>query len=207
MGGIGEDKMKDALFGEYIARNYTGNNLTDRELRVLRNGDVELMVSTFVKMKNERYVQQLQCAMKAFSRHLGEGVVLNRITAKKNVQGKFLCCQTIDGDMDVFFGVTGDDQAMITLASRFAEEEFDVFDEDAYDSACEMVNWINGEFATKLGEDDIEVSLYPPVFYSDAEVCCDKEFYDVSLTVDGMELDLIMAVDERLDVISYEKTI
>lgn len=43
--------MKDMMFGGYIARNHVGNNLTDRELRVLKDGDIDAMVSTFVKMR------------------------------------------------------------------------------------------------------------------------------------------------------------
>ena len=41
--------MKDMMFGGYIARNHVGNNLTDRELRVLKDGDIDAMVSTFCK--------------------------------------------------------------------------------------------------------------------------------------------------------------
>ena len=50
--------MKDMLFSRYIAKNYMGNSLSDRELRVLKTGDVDALVSTFVKMRNERYIQQ-----------------------------------------------------------------------------------------------------------------------------------------------------
>ncbi len=50
------------------------------------------------------------------------------------------------------------------MASTFAQEDIEEFDEDAYDALCELINVMNGAYATKLGEADIEVTLHPPVF-------------------------------------------
>lgn len=83
------ENMKDMLFSRYIAKNYMGNSLSDRELRVLKTGDVDALVATFVKMRNERYVQQLQCILKNFKIYLKDSVILNRITVSEEYEGKF----------------------------------------------------------------------------------------------------------------------
>ncbi len=199
--------MKDILFSRYIAKNYMGNSLSDRELRVLKTGDVDALVSTFVKMRNERYIQQLQCILKNFKMYLRDTVVLNRITVSEEYEGKFFGCQMMDGDMDILFGIEGDEEVLLKIASQFADEEFDTFDEDAYDSVCEMINCINGSFATRLSGEDVEVILHPPVFYDDIRINSDKGFYIVNMDIDGISFNAIMAIDECVEIASSEGVI
>ena len=77
--------MKDMMFGGYIARNHVGNNLTDRELRVLKDGDIDAMVSTFVKMRQEEYILQLKCVLKSLKHYLGDEMTLEKITIKEEL--------------------------------------------------------------------------------------------------------------------------
>ncbi len=193
--------MKDMLFSKYIAKNYMGNSLSDRELRVLKQGNIDELVATFVKMKNERYVQQLQCVLKNLRRYMGDCIVLNKISVSEDYKGDFLGCQVMDGDMDVFFAIEGDQQALLDIASGYAQEEFDTFNEDAYDSVCEMINCINGAFAVQLSNDDVEVALHPPVFYGDIQMNSDKGFYLVNMEVHGKPFNIVMAIDESVDIV------
>lgn len=199
--------MKDMLFSRYIAKNYMGNSLSDRELRVLKTGDVDALVATFVKMRNERYVQQLQCILKNFKMYFKDSVILNRITVSEEYEGKFLGCQIMDGDMDILFGIEGDEDVLLKLASHFAGEDFDTFNEDVYDAVCEMINCINGSFATRLSREDVEVILHPPVFYDDIRINSDKGFYVVNMDMDGISFDFIMAIDECIEIASSEDII
>ena len=82
--------MKDMMFGGYIARNHVGNNLTDRELRVLKDGDIDAMVSTFVKMRQEEYILQLKCVLKSLKHYLGDEMTLEKITIKEEYEGDFM---------------------------------------------------------------------------------------------------------------------
>ena len=42
--------MKDRILGKYIAKNHTGNVFTDNELQVIRQGNTDKMVETFLHM-------------------------------------------------------------------------------------------------------------------------------------------------------------
>lgn len=83
----------------------------------------------------------------------------------------------MDGDMDIFFGIIGSDEVLLKVASDFAMEDFQEFDMDAYDAVCELINCTNGAFATRLCDDDIDVVLYPPVFYDNVHITSEKGFY------------------------------
>ena len=196
--------MKDMMFGGYIARNHVGNNLTDRELRVLKDGDIDAMVSTFVKMRQEEYILQLKCVLKSLKHYLGDEMTLEKITIKEEYEGDFIGSQMMDGDMDIFFGIIGSDEVLLKVASDFAMEDFQEFDMDASDAVCELINCTNGAFATRLCDDDIDVVLYPPVFYDNVHITSEKGFYVVTIGYEGSQFDLIMAINENVELASQE---
>ena len=196
--------MKDMMFGGYIARNHVGNNLTDRELRVLKDGDIDAMVSTFVKMRQEEYILQLKCVLKSLKHYLGDEMTLEKITIKEEYEGDFIGSQMMDGDMDIFFGIIGSDEVLLKVASDFAMEDFQEFDMDAYDAVCELINCTNVAFATRLCDDDIDVVLYPPVFYDNVHITSEKGFYVVTIGYEGSQFDLIMAINENVELASQE---
>ena len=111
-------------------------------------------------------------------------------------------CKTLDnmmdGDEEVFFAIGGSDDALIKVASRFAQVDFDEFDSDAYDAICEFINCTNGMFATKLSDQEIKVVLRPPVFYGDASISGDNGFYVVTMEIDGTEFNVIMSVSDKV---------
>ena len=74
------------------------------------------------------------------------------------------------------------------------------FDEDAYDALCELINVMNGAYATKLGEADIEVTLHPPVFYKDTEVTADTGFYVVTFNIEDNVFKILMAADNKIQL-------
>jgi CheY-specific phosphatase CheX len=106
--------------------------------------------------------------------------------------------------MDIFFGIIGSDEVLLKVASDFAMEDFQEFDMDAYDAVCELINCTNGAFATRLCDDDIDVVLYPPVFYDNVHITSEKGFYVVTIGYEGSQFDLIMAINENVELASQE---
>ena len=48
--------MKDRILGRYIAKNHSDNVFTDRELQVIKQGDTDTLVETFLHMDNDYYL-------------------------------------------------------------------------------------------------------------------------------------------------------
>ena len=117
--------MGDILLSSYIAKNRKDANFTDAELKALKEGNLDNMVSIFVPMKNDKYVQQLQCVLKSMRYYMGEDVSLLQVNLEDNHREHFVGCQMMDGDEEVFFAIGGSDDALIKVASRFAQVDFD----------------------------------------------------------------------------------
>ena len=177
--------MRDKMINKYIAKNHAGSVFTDSELKVIKEGNIDDMVTTFLDMNTEYYNKQMQSVLKIF-------------THQKEYEGKFVGCQLMDGDIDVFLGIAGDDSDLLCVASVFSQEELSEFDSDAYDAICELINIINGAYATKLSYEDIEVSLHPPVFYKDTQIKADNGMYVVTFSMNGHRFNLIMVADDKI---------
>ena len=178
--------MRDKMINKYIAKNHAGTVFTDSELKVIKEGNIDDMVTTFLDMNTE------------FTQFIGNDMELERIIYQKEYEGKFVGCQLMDGDIDVFLGIAGDDDDLLCVASVFSQEELSEFDSDAYDSICELINVINGAYATKLSYEDIEVALHPPVFYKDTQIKADNGMYVVTFSMKGHRFNLIMVADDKI---------
>ena len=190
--------MRDKMINKYIAKNHAGSVFTDSELKVIKEGNIDDMVTTFLDMNTEYYNKQMQSVLKIFTQFIGSDMELERIIYQKEYEGKFVGCQLMDGDIDVFLGIAGDDSDLLCVASVFSQEELSEFDSDAYDAICEFINCTNGMFATKLSDQEIEVILRPPVFYGDASISGDNGFYVVTMEIDGTEFNVIMSVSDKV---------
>ena len=71
-------------------------------------------------------------------------------------------------------------------------------------SGSSKFNCTNGAFATRLCDDDIDVVLYPPVFYDNVHITSEKGFYVVTIGYEGSQFDLIMAINENVELASQE---
>lgn len=194
--------MKDKILGKYIAKNHVGTVFTDNELQVIKQGDADQLVETFLDMNSDYHKSQMQCAIKSLNSFMFSNMELDEIEYSKDYKGQFVGCQLMDGDIDVFLGVAGDDNELLSLASAYSREELKEFDSDAYDALCELINIMNGAYATELGNKDIEVTLHPPVFYMDTQVKSDGGFYVVSFNMAGHFFKILMCANNRIQLIA-----
>ena len=174
--------MRDKMINKYIAKNHAGTVFTDSELKVIKEGNIDDMVTTFLDMNTEYYNKQMQSVLKIFTQFIGNDMELERIIYQKEYEGKFVGCQLMDGDIDVFLGIAGDDDDLLCVASVFSQEELSEFDSDA----------------TKLSYEDIEVALHPPVFYKDTQIKADNGMYVVTFSMKGHRFNLIMVADDKI---------
>lgn len=190
--------MQDKMINKYIAKNHSGSVFTDNELQVIKDGNIDDMVTTFLDMNTEYYNKQMQSVLKVFTQFMSTEIELERIIYQKEFDGKFVGCQIMDGDIDVFLGIAGEDADLLCVASAFSQEDMNKFDADAYDAICELINIINGAYATKLSYEEIEVSLHPPVFYQDTQIKADNGMYVVTFNMKGHRFNLLMVADDKV---------
>ena len=192
--------MKDTMLGSYIAKTHSTTGFMEYELDAIKSGDMDIIASTFIDMKNDTYMMQLKSVLKSFKFYMKDNVSLEDIRSVSDTHERYIGCQIMDGDEDIFFGIGGDDDALRNVASIFARCDFSQFDEDAYDAVCELINCTNGMFAVNLEENDVKCELRPPVFYSDVSVKSNHAFYILDFKLNDKKFNAVMAVEDIVNI-------
>ena len=78
--------MQDKMINKYIAKNHAGTVFTDNELKVIKEGNIDDMVTTFLDMNTEYYNKQMQSVLKIFTQFIGTDMELERIIYQKEYE-------------------------------------------------------------------------------------------------------------------------
>lgn len=157
--------MADAekLFAEFCS----AKGLDEAQCEDIKSGDIDRILSVYLPKAGESYKDIMGVALRTIIRCvdrevcLGQGVMVDSINGKK---GSFQTVEAEDGSITCV-GLVEDDGGFLLSASLFAGEEFATLDEDALDSCAELLNCINGIYASAKSKEDMELELLPPVMY------------------------------------------
>lgn len=179
-----------------LAKN---RDITSADLAALQSGKPERMFPVFMRIHDRKYIQHFAMVIKNLEKFVSKEIVICEIKGVSNYFVEHLACQMLHGDTDVLLGISGEDDALLYLAGKFSKMEFDKVDPDSYDALCELTNCINGNFATLLDEDLVEVEIEPPMCCDNCHIRSNAQFYVLKLRIDGKEVEIISVID----VIAY----
>ncbi len=140
--------------------------LTNTELEDIKSDDVEKIVDVYLPEAAKEYEQLISIAMKTLIRLVDRHASIIKAEMKE-VQGSApAAIQEMQGETEKWTnGFREVDGALLTVASFFGQEEFETLDEDALDAAAELMNCINGLYASAIsGKHGELLELLPPAY-------------------------------------------
>lgn len=169
------------------------NQLSDAVMEDLKNGDVDQVVKSIVKVE-EPYNILITLALKNIIRFASSDLSVGALTKVKEVKANHIALQAIEGDFSTLMAFVCDDNELLEIASPFAKENFANVDADALDAICEFINCTNGLFASKLSQDNVELDMLPPQFFETSTLYTENEFYVLPIQVSGQWVKLVLSV-------------
>ena len=182
----------EALLEEY-KKEY---HFTDLELDALKSGDIDRIIPIFVNTDTAYCDECVSLAVRNLIRFIDNDVILQKSYKSKNYPFTSLASQQMKGAPNVFVGFSGDDAALLRIASNFAKERFQTMDEDAYDSVCEFINCTNGIFASKLSYENIHIDITPPCYYRNHTLVTEGDIYIVPTFINGDQTDIVVVIND-----------
>ncbi len=177
----------------------TEYRLTDSELDSLKSGDIDRIIPIFVDMDHPAYGECASLAIRNIVRFISNSIILKKAYQVTSYPFRALASQTMEGNPGLFVGLAGKDPALLSIAKAFAREEFQSLDEDAFDSVCEFLNCTNGLYASKLSQEDIELEMAPPIYYTD-KCITSEDLYIVPFQINGEQADIIIAMNNHIGI-------
>lgn len=184
----------------YLSQFQNDHGYSDTEFEALKSGDIDRIIPVFVDINIPFAGECISLTLRNIIRFINNNILLKKSYAVKEYIFPSLAYQQLVGSHKLFVGFAGSDEALLTIASPFAKEEFKTMDEDSFDSICEFINCSNGLYASKLSMEDIHIDMTPPSYAQGKTLVSDGDMYVVPVVINGKQSDLLVAVDQKVEI-------
>lgn len=170
------------------------------DIDAIKSGDIDQIVPIFTKEDSipPLVKDYIALAARNIVRFIDRHFRLEKVEKINEYTTSFVAAQELDGDYKIFAGFCGDGSGIKRVAEAFAKEEFDTVDMDVLDAACEFLNCNNGLFATKLGNEDVDLDMLPPLMRdSVTTIRSDGYMFRVPLYIEDDKVDLIICIESK----------
>ncbi|MDF2539198.1 MAG: hypothetical protein K0S76_2219 [Herbinix sp.] len=176
------------------------NEFSDSDLDALKTGDIDRIISVFVDVDIPLTGECISLALRNVVRFINNNIRLKKAYTVKEYSFGNIAYQQVIGDHQIFCGIAGNENALLSIASPFAKETFQKLDEDAFDSVCEFINCTNGLYASKLSLEDIQIDMTPPLYDTGKTLVSNGEIYVVPIIIEGEQADLLVVVNNQFGI-------
>ncbi len=184
----------------YLDQYKNESNFSDSDLDALKSGDIDRIIPVFVDINTPFSGDCLSLTIRNIVRFINNNIIIKKAYKVHDYSFDALASQKMIGDHEIFVGIAGKDNSLLTIANPFAKEEFAEMDEDAFDSVCEFINCTNGLYASKLSHEDIHIDMTPPLFYTGKKITSKGDICVVPVIINGKQADLIVAVNNQVGI-------
>lgn len=180
------DEINDAL-----ERYQKEHSLTLGDIENLKSCDIEKIVPIFLFKQPELLISLCGVILRTIYRLVDHRVFMKQPYTTTELPFSYISMQDLFGDHTILNAVCGDIDVLRKTAIGFAGEEFIHNEEDCLDGLCELINSINGMFASRMSQDDMDMDLdmnvpqyhlEPGTLKADSLLCIPVVVFDQELT-------------------------
>lgn len=142
------------------------NGYSNSEMEDLKSDDVDRIVPLFIPEEGKQFAGIISTAIKTFIRLIDRHIYIGKAEMTSSFPAKDMVSQSLQGDGGLISCLSEGNGALLQVCSVYAKEDFEQLDLDSLDAAGELLNCINGLFASGLSRDGKFLELMPPD-YSD----------------------------------------
>ncbi len=195
LGILPMDKLESA---EQQYQKYHG--FTESDMAALKTGDVAQAVPIFLGTDDPIFKAMFCMGVKNMYRLVDTHVYIGKAYTARAVKDEVLGYQAFRGDQQAVVAISGKYDDVRKMAIAYTKEEFIETKEDALDAICELINCINGIYATEKSKQDIRLELDPPNFNVSYAEALSEEMLVLPVYICGGEIKYIIAVSKDIVV-------
>lgn len=173
---------------------------TRTDMDTLKSGNMDLIIPLFLPSDSlfqsefaaKYQKRQLTICINTLFRLIDSDLYIDKASFVDKNSNDRLAIQNLDGDANMCLIIGGNKDNLLYTASTFANENFEKVDNDALDSIAELINCVNGMFASECSG-KFNIDMQPPQYYDSPTI--------VKYT-DGMCLVPVYIKGKRINIIS-----
>ena len=164
------------------------NGYNNSEMEALKSDEAERIVPLFVSEEGKQFTNIIATAVKTLIRLIDRHIYIGKAEMTTAFPSKDMVSQSLEGNGGLVSCLSEGNGALLQVCSAYAKEDFEQLDLDSLDAAGELLNCINGLFASGLSREGQFLELMPPEYEdvtakAKTEICKvpvfigDKKFY------------------------------
>ena len=138
------------------------NGYSNSEMEALKSDDTERIVPLFVPEEAKQFADIISTAVKTLIRLIDRHIYIGKAELTSSFPQKDMVSQSLEGENGLITCLSEGNGALLRVCSKYAKEEFDQLDLDSLDAAGELLNCINGLYASGLSREGKFLELMPP---------------------------------------------
>lgn len=168
------------------------NGYSNSEMEALKSDETERIVPLFIPEEAKQFAEIISTAVKTLIRLIDRHIYIGKAEITSSFPQKDMVSQTLQGTDGLISCLSEGNGALLQVCSKYAKEEFEQLDLDSLDAAGELLNCINGLFASGLSRDGKFLELMPPD-YDDVTAKAKQEICKVPVFIGGKKLYFTVA--------------
>ena len=173
------------------------NSLTLGDMENLKSCEIERIIPIFFYKQPEFLIQLGGILLRAFYRLVDFRVYIKKPYVVTELPYSYLATQELFGDHTILNAICGEMDALKAVAIGFAGAEYINHDEDALDALCELINCVNGMFATKKSHENIDMDMKVPEFCTKPGVLKGSSLLCIPVIVFDKEITVVFSLDNE----------
>jgi len=173
-------------------------SLTISDMEDLKSDDVDRILPLYMPAGSDKYFNAVGTALRTILRCVDNNVYPERAYITKRCDADNGAIQFVEGEHNITCAMIGKGQALLKTASVFGREDFPEVNMDALDAIGELLNCINGLYATSLSQSGISMELYPPEFSDKISGIESEELLIIPLHIKGQRVEFAVAIDHKI---------
>ncbi len=185
---------------EMLQRYQSLERLSPGEMDDLVSGDIDRVIGLFLPENNELGQKLCGIAIRTIFRLVDSSAYVSKAYLVDGIRAENFAMQQLEGDHRITTGFAGIGNGLLSLAEPFAKETFGQVDEDALDAVGELINCVNGLFASEQSTNGVEVDMLPPQYYENPVSITGAQFVVFPVHIKDQVINFVLAVDTELTV-------
>lgn len=181
-----------------MKRYQVERELSLSSIEALKSDDLDRIVPLYLPLGAEDYEPLALLTVKTVMRCVDNNILPTRAYFTDEVYAENGAMQFVDGDPCLTTAMVGDGIALLDTARLFGHEDFETVDMDALDSVAELINCINGMYASSLSSRRIRMELYPPEYNDSISKVFGAKMLVLPIIVSNKAIDVVFCLGERL---------
>jgi len=138
------------------------NGYSNSEMEALKSDETERIIPLFLPEEAKQFTDIISTAIKTLIRLIDRHIYIGKAEFTSSFPSKDMVSQSLHGHDGLISCLSEGNGALLQACCKYAREEFEQLDLDSLDAAGELLNVMNGLYASALSRDGKFLELLPP---------------------------------------------